>query len=71
MLVRTATLDVTEAAAPAGARVVGVRCDDVRAGHEWGRALMAEGLQTDVQAVDDRAPAVADAVVLHVSGRLA
>jgi len=71
MLVRTATLDVNEAAAPYSARVVGVRCDDVRAGHEWSRLLMAEGLQTQVQAVDDRAPAAADAVVLHVSGRLA
>jgi two-component system, OmpR family, response regulator len=72
MLVRTATSQTSETAAPAGARVVGVRCDDVRAGHEWGHALAAEGLQTQVLAVDDRAPALADALVLHVSsGRLA
>ena len=71
MLARPALLPANEAAAPAGARVLGVRCDDLSAGQDWARALAAEGLQAQVQAVDDRAPWAADAMVLHVSGRLA
>ncbi len=71
MLPQPATLDTRETAAPPGARRVGVRCDDARAGHEWGRALATEGLQVQVHAVDDRMAATADATILHVSGRLA
>ena len=74
MLLQHASLDDSlhhPAAGPLGTRVVGVRCDDIRAGQEWGRALAAEGLQTQVQAIDDHVPADADAVVLHISGRLA
>lgn len=67
-----ATLDVTPpAAAPLATRVVGVRCDDLRSGQEWARLLAAEGLQTPVQPIDDHVAGDADAVVLHISGRLA
>lgn len=51
-------------------RRVGVRCDDVPAGRAWAQALAAEGLQVQVQAIDDAAPPPSDALVLHISGAL-
>lgn len=67
-----ATLDVIQPAVAASAtRVVGVRCDDLRAGQEWARLLAAEGLQMQAQPIDDHVSADADAVVLHISGRVA
>lgn len=57
--------------APVRERRVSVRCDEPDAGGAWARALAAEGLQVQVQPADDGATAPADALVLHVSGRLA
>ncbi len=81
-MLQPATLDALAAApkgapigaptgAPAGARAVSVCCDDLRTGLDWARGLAAEGLRVEVQRVDERAPAAADALVLHVSGCLA
>lgn len=51
-------------------RQVGVRCDDVPAGRAWGQALEAEGLQVQVQAIDETSAPAADALVLHINGAL-
>jgi len=66
-----ATLAPAATAPPRTQRCVGVRCDELRAGQAWSQALAPEGLQLQVQALEDRAPGTADAWVLHVSGRLA
>lgn len=66
-----AEIEAPLAVLPRRERTVGLRCDDLAAGQAWGQGLGAEGLQVQVQYIDDQAPAVADALVLHVSGRLA
>lgn len=52
-------------------RTVAIRCDDLALGQAWAAALEPEGLQVRVQALDDAAPAPADALVMHISARLA
>ncbi len=55
----------------AASHLVGVLSDELGAGEAFARALASEGLPTHLQRIDERLPAVADALVLHVSGCLA
>lgn len=52
-------------------RRIALRSDDVASAHAWAQALGAEGVQVQVAAIDERSTPSADAMVLHISGRLA